>query len=273
MAATHTPSSSVLTVLGSGTSTGVPVIGCPCAVCRSRHPRNRRLRASVWFQTRGKSLLVDTSADFRQQALRARIPRLDAVLYTHPHADHAHGIDDVRAYNFLQKAAIPAYGNAWTHKELTEKFHYIFRTGSAQTEGGGLPQMELHLLDPQTPSFQAAGVEVIPIPLHHGKMESVGYRIDRVAYVTDCSYIPPQSLDRLKGLSTLVLDCVRLAPHKTHFNLDQALETVSQVRPRRTFLTHLNHEFDYPKWGSTSSSLKKLPKGVFLAYDGLKIRF
>jgi phosphoribosyl 1,2-cyclic phosphate phosphodiesterase len=261
-------SRNTLTVLGCGTSTGVPVIGCACVVCRSRHPRNHRLRASVWFQAQGKSILVDTSADFRQQALRAKIPGLDAILFTHPHADHVHGIDDVRAYNFLQKASIPAFGNEWTCTDLRSKFSYVFSPGALKTvEGGGIPQVNLQQFDATVASLDVAGVKVVPIALEHGSKQSVGYRIDSVAYVTDCSYIPPSSLDRLRDLSVLVLDCVRMAPHKTHFNLDRALETVEQVKPRRTYLTHLNHEFDYPKWQ------KRLPKGVALAYDGLKIRF
>ena len=241
------------------------MIGCTCSVCRSSDPRNHRLRASVWFEVRGKSLLIDTSSDFRQQALQAKIKRLDAVLFTHPHADHVHGIDDLRAFNFLQKKRIPAYGNRWTHEELTQKFPYIFKY--LNPEGGGIPQLNLQLIDAKTPFLKIAGIKVIPIQLEHGSHESVGYRIDQVAYVTDCSYITSQSLDRLRGLSVLVLDCVRLAPHRTHFNLDQALEVVAQLRPKKTYLTHLNHEFDYKKWS------KKLPKGVALAYDGLKIKW
>lgn len=252
-----------LTILGCGTSTGVPLITCQCSVCRSRHPRNKRLRASAWVQIQGKSLLIDTSPDLRQQALKNRIPRLDAILYTHPHADHTHGIDDIRSYNFSQNAAIPAFGNEWTVRELRAKFPYIFQSGPS--EGGGLPQMQLHQFDANVPQLDIVGIPVTPISLHHGSKESVGYRIKSVAYITDCSLIPSASLDRLTGLSVLVLDCLRLSPHGTHFNLDQALQTLEQVRPKKAYLTHLSHEFDYPKWS------KRLPKGVALAYDGLRI--
>jgi phosphoribosyl 1,2-cyclic phosphate phosphodiesterase len=259
-----------LTILGCGTSTGVPVITCRCPVCRSRHPRNKRLRASAWFQVGNKSLLVDTSVDLRQQALRHGISKVDAVLFTHPHADHTHGIDEIRAFNFNQKSSIPAYGNDWTCTELREKFPYIFAPGPV--EGGGIPQIDLRQFDPQAASLEIFGISVIPISLHHGSKESVGYRIDSVAYVTDCSYIEPQSLDRLTGLSVLVLDCLRLQPHGTHFNLDQALETVARLKPKKTFLTHLGHDFDYTKWTGRKNT-KKLPKGVSLAYDGLIIQF
>ena len=256
---------SSLTILGCGTSTGVPVITCRCAVCRSRHPRNKRLRASVLFQTRGKNILVDTSVDLRQQALRQKIARIDGILFTHPHADHTHGIDEVRAFNFAQKSSIPALGNAWTCQELRHKFPYIFKPGPV--EGGGIPQIDLEQFDAQKARLEIAGVPVVPISLHHGSKESVGYRIDSVAYITDCSYIDPQSLDRLVGLSVLVLDCLRIQPHGTHFNLDQALETVARLKPKKTFLTHLSHDFDYLKWNT------KLPKGVSLAYDGLIVHF
>jgi phosphoribosyl 1,2-cyclic phosphate phosphodiesterase len=208
--------------------------------------------------------LIDTSTDLRQQAIRAKIPRIDAVLYTHPHADHVHGIDELRSFNFIQKQAIPVYGNRWTYDELKGKFPYIFNP--APVEGGGIPQLLLNLINTQDPWFEVLGEKIIPISLSHGSKECVGYRIDSVAYITDCNYIPPESLRRLEGLSTLVLDCLRLAPHGTHFNLDQALDTVSKLKPKRTYLTHLGHEFDYSK-GS-----KKLPKGVSFAYDGLIIR-
>ena len=164
------------------------------------------------------------------------------------------------------RIAIPAFGNAWTCTELREKFPYIFEP--KPVEGGGIPQIDLHQFEAQTETLEVSNISVIPIALHHGSKESVGYRIDSVAYVTDCSYISTQSLDRLSGLSVLILDCLRLAPHGTHFNLDQALETVAQLKPKKTFLTHLGHDFDYPKW-----TTKKLPKGVSLAYDGLIVHF
>lgn len=256
----------ILTILGCGTSTGVPLINCSCKVCRSRNPKNNRTRASVWIRARGKSILIDTATDLRQQALREKIPRVDAVLYTHPHADHVHGIDELRSYNFIQRSAIPVYGNDWTAEELQAKFNYIFRP-AGKVEGGGIPQLLMNRIDAQSEYIELdGGLQVVPISLQHGSKECVGYRIDSVAYVTDCSYIPTQSLDRLRGLSVLVLDCLRIQPHGTHFNLEKALEIVSELRPKKTFLTHLGHDFDYSSWN------KKLPKGVQLAYDGLKIR-
>jgi phosphoribosyl 1,2-cyclic phosphate phosphodiesterase len=254
----------ILTILGCGTSSGVPFIHCKCSVCRSRNPKNKRLRASAWLQTHGKSFLIDTSTDLRQQALRAKIRRVDAVLYTHPHADHTHGIDELRSFNYIQKATIPVYGNSWTYHELKSKFPYIFRP--MPVEGGGIPQLQLNLIDTQAKFVSILGEKVIPLSLSHGSQECVGYRIDSLAYVTDCSFIPSTTLKRMQGLSVLILDCLRLAPHGTHFNLDQALDTVSQVQPKRTYLTHLGHEFDYAKWS------KKLPKGVSFAYDGLIIK-
>jgi phosphoribosyl 1,2-cyclic phosphate phosphodiesterase len=261
-ASRHTNS---LTILGSGTSAGVPFIGCNCRVCRSKDPKNKRTRASAWFQVNGKSIVIDTGPDFRQQALREKILKVDAVLYTHPHADHIHGIDDLRNYNYIQKQSIPVYGNDWVASELPSKFNYIFRPGPV--EGGGIPLLNFHRLDTSAETTQIAGVSVTLLPHQHGSKESLGYRIDSVAYVADCSYIPPTTLDRLRGLSVLVLDCVRLEPHRTHLNLERALELVAEVKPKKAYLTHLNHEFDDKVW------TRKLPKGVALAYDGLKIRF
>lgn len=257
----------MLTILGCGTSTGVPIPTCPCKVCRSRNPKNKRLRASAWLQAEGRSLLIDTGTDLRQQALRAGIPRIDAILYTHPHSDHTHGIDEIRAFNFTQQSAIPAFGNAWTCQELPARFPYIFKPGPV--EGGGIPLIELKELDPNAERLEIAGLEVVPLPLQHGSKESVGYRFESVAYVTDCSYIPELSLDRMRGVTTLVLDCIRPRPHRTHLALDQALEFISRVRPRKTYLTHLGHEFDYAEWGPGRKH--PLPRGVQLAYDGLRI--
>lgn len=255
-----------LTVLGSGTSSGVPLIGCKCSVCRSKNPQYKRTRASVWVQAHSKSFLIDTSTDLRLQALREKILRVDAVLYTHPHADHIYGIDDMRAFNFLQGAAIPIYGNRWTMDDLHRRFDYILNP-QGPSEGGGIARLVPHLFDAQEKSLDIQGVKVIPIALKHGSRECVAYRIGSVAYVTDCSYIPPQSLDRLRDLEVLVLDCLRVAPrHGTHFVLSDALDVVAQVRPKRTFFTHMGHEVDALKLG------KKLPRGVAFAYDGLKIQ-
>lgn len=257
--------SNLLTILGCGTSGGVPFIGCHCPVCRSKDPKNNRTRSSVWLQVNGKSFVIDTGPDFRQQALREKISHIDAVLYTHPHADHIHGIDELRSYNFIQKSTVPVYGNDWVCDELPIKFSYIFKPG--YVEGGGIPMLSLNRLDTTQKEVKISNIPVVLIPHQHGSKESLGYRIESVAYIADCSYIPETSLDRLRGLSVLVLDCLRLEPHRTHLNLDRALELVAELKPKKAYLTHLGHEFDYKKWE------KKLPKGVYLAYDGLKIRF
>lgn len=253
-----------LTILGCGTSTGVPLLFCDCAVCRSKNPKNHRLRTSAWLRADGKSVLIDTSTDLRQQALRARIPRLDAILFTHPHADHVSGLDEVRSFNFAQKEHIPAYGNAWTCRELRGRFPYIFKPDE-KAEGGGIPRIELHEFSTDSATFDAGGLSFIPISLNHGREECVGYRWGPLAYITDCQAIPSKSMGRLQGLEVLVLDCLRLKPHPTHLNLEQSLETIAKLKPKRTILTHLGHDFDYRTWS------KKLPKGTELAYDGLEI--
>ncbi len=252
-----------LTILGSGTSTGVPVITCSCSVCTSKSPRNKRLRASAWLEVDGKSILIDTSTDLRQQALRHKIQRVDAVLITHPHADHIMGLDELRAWNFAQKGRIPIYGNAWSERELRQKFEYIF--DPKPVEGGGIPLLDLHRFDPQDSHLEVCGLRFVPIALEHGSQECVAFRLGDLAYVTDCNRIPEESLKRLEGLDTLVLDCLRIKPHGTHFHLEKSLETVAHLKPRRTWLTHLGHELDYLEWKG------KLPKGVAFAYDGLKI--
>lgn len=265
-----------LMILGCGTSTGVPLLHCKCRVCRSKNPKNQRLRASAWVLHRGKHLLIDTSTDLRAQALRAKIPRLDAVLYTHPHADHVHGIDELRSFNFAQGGQrLPLFGNEWVERELTERFPYIFKP--RPVEGGGIPLLDFHLGDASQPSWDVAGIPVTPIPTRHGSQECVGFRFDSIAYVTDCSYIPPSSLERLRGVRTLVLDCLRLANHPTHFNLDQALQVVQEVGPKRTYLTHLGHDFDASTWVKQRRRLvssdvpDRVLKTVELAHDGLKL--
>lgn len=250
-----------VTVLGCGTSSGVPVIQCRCKVCKSRDKRNSRLRASIWIQTQGKSILVDTSTDLRQQALQNKIPRIDAVLFTHPHADHISGIDELRSFNFIQRSRIPAYANQWTSEELRTKYPYIFN--EFPYEGGGVPQLDLQTIDAAKGAIQVQGLDVLPLSVQHGSKECLGYRLGSFAYVTDCNLIPAHTLDRMRGLSLLILDCLRFEPHGTHFNLDQALAAIAEIRPKKTILTHLGHEFDYRQ------GKKMLPKSVHFAYDGL----
>ena len=258
-----------ITVLGSGTSTGVPYIHCSCQVCRSRNPKNNRLRASLWIEVwlpgsqHPKSLLIDVSPDFRQQALREKIPRIDAILFTHPHADHVGGLDEIRSYNFVQKEIIPAYGHAWTMKELPTRFPYIFN--GVKAEGGGVAQISLHEFNLDSPSFTAAGVEVIPVTLDHGSQKVAGFRIGNFAYLTDCHAIPEPSFSRLRNLDVLILDCLRLSKHNTHLNFEESQNYSLKISAKKTIFTHMSHDFDYVSFS------KKLPKNQALAYDGMTI--
>lgn len=207
--------------------------------------------------------MIDTSTDLRQQAIRFGVDRIDAIFFTHPHADHVAGIDEVRSFNMKQGDSIPAYANQWTESELKKRFSYIFSPG--KVEGGGIPQITLTRILKTTKSIKFNGVEVIPVRVKHGSKWVLGYRFDSIAYVTDCSYIPSESLSLLRELDVLVLDCLRLAPHRTHLNLEKALEVINVLTPRRTILTHLGHDFDYQTWK------RKLPKNVELAFDGMVI--
>ena len=259
-----------VTILGCGTSTGVPLLQCRCAVCTSSDPRNHRLRASIYVEIAGKKILIDTSTDLRQQALRHDLSRVDAILFTHPHADHSAGIDEIRSFNFLQREKIPAYGNEWTVRELTTRYPYLFAP-TEPAQGGGVAGIDLHLIDAATDSLDILGLTVVPVSVSHGREEVVGYRFGRFAYLTDCSSIPLKSRERLMNLDVLVLDCLRLAQHGTHFNLEQALEVVSELRPGRTVLTHLGHDFEYVEWTRQGPGAK-LPESVTLAFDGMVIR-
>jgi phosphoribosyl 1,2-cyclic phosphate phosphodiesterase len=251
-----------VTVLGCGSSSGVPMIGCTCCVCVSEHPENQRFRSSVWVRSHEKSFLIDSSPDLRIQALHHHILKIDAVLITHPHADHIYGMDELRRFNQLQKKEIPVYANAWTSSGLEKKFDYIFQRSELR-EGRSIPLLSLHPFVSEDSSIEIQGLSWIPLPVQHGSETCIGYRLGSFAYVTDCHLIPPSTLKRMEGLDTLILDCLRLEPHRTHLHLQKALEIISELQPKKAYLTHLGHEIDYHR------DQKLLPSQVFFAYDGL----
>jgi phosphoribosyl 1,2-cyclic phosphate phosphodiesterase len=248
-----------LTILGSATSMGVPVIGCDCPVCTSADPRDRRTRTSAFFQEGDRCLLIDTSTDFRFQALQSNLSRVDAVLLTHAHADHISGLDDLRVFNFRQRGFIPVYGTPETIEQIQIRFNYIFQDTQI---GGGKPLIELLPIDAP---FEAAGFSVTPIPMMHGEMEVLGFRVGNAAYCTDVSRIPDASMALLNGLDVLVIDALRRSEHPTHFSLDQALDIIQKVKPKKAYLTHLTHGYMH------AELLEELPKPVEPAYDGLVI--
>ena len=247
-----------VTFLGTGTSHGVPVIACQCAVCRSDEPKNHRTRPSILLTLGDKHILVDTTPELRVQALRHKVNRVDAILFTHAHADHLHGLDDVRAYSAAQGRPITCYGSRATLERILITFSYAFELKHL---GGGIPQIELAPIDGV---FSLFGTEIIPVDLLHGKTEVLGFRIGNFAYATDCNFIPPASLEMLKGLDVLVLDALRWSPpHPTHFTIPEALEIVEYLQPKQTYFTHLTHDVEH------HSTDAHLPKNVQLAYDGL----
>ncbi len=248
-----------VTLLGTGTSHGVPCIACNCAVCNSEDPRNQRHRCSVLLQHAGRNLLIDTATEFRMQAIRAGMTHLDAILFTHSHADHISGLDDVRSFSERQGAPIPCYGTADCLEDIRRRFDYIFKETQL---GGGKPRLEMHPIEGPLDIF---GLEVIPVPVYHGQLTVLGYRFGRVAYVTDCNQIPESSMELLQGLDLLILDALRWRPHPTHFTVDQSLEVIARLQPARSYLTHLTHDLDYAATNAV------LPPGVELAYDGLTL--
>ncbi len=249
----------VLEFLGTGTSTGVPVAGCGCPRCRSRDPKDTRWRASVLLRNGRKNLVIDTGPEFRLQCLRARINRLDAVLLTHNHVDHLYGLDDVRPYSAFRGKTLPVWGSGHTLAAVRKKFDYIW---SAMQIGGGLPDISLH--EAAAP-FVAAGLDVTPLPILHGKLPILGYRIGDLAYMTDVSSIPDETLPLLQNLGTMVLSCVRRSPHPTHLNVAGVKRLHKQIRPGRTCLTHLTHYFTHRELAAL------FPPSIAPAYDGLRI--
>lgn len=245
--------------LGTGTSQGVPIIGCDCPVCTSDDPRNHRARPSVWIEYGGKHVVIDTPAEFRLQAIRFGLPRLDALLYTHAHADHVFGIDDIRRFNQMQREVIPLYASETTLNGLTQMAGYIF---DRTIESWALPKADPIVIDGP---FELFGKSVEPLLVWHGRLPVTAFRLGTFAYVTDCNEIPPETMERLQGLDLLVLDALRHRPHPTHLSIEEALEVVRATRPKRALFTHLSHEVDH------ETTERSLPEGVGLAYDGLAV--
>lgn len=246
-----------VTLLGTGTSTGVPVIACRCPVCTSTDPRNRRLRPAALLELPAGTALIDTPTDLRQQALAYAVERVDAVLYTHAHADHILGLDELRVFNFRQGAAIPCYGPASALAGIRRAFAYAFEPGQ---EGGGKPQVELV---PVEGPLELLGARVVPVPVRHGSLEVYGYRIGGFAYVTDVNFIPEESFALLAGVEVLVLGALRYRPHTTHFSFEEAFVAAARIGAQRTLLTHIAHDVDH------GAPAVPLPPGVEIAHDGL----
>nr|WP_320115211.1 GPMC system MBL fold metallohydrolase [uncultured Desulfuromonas sp.] len=247
-----------ITILGSGTSSGVPVIGCNCPVCRSLDARNTRMRCSALLAWGDYRVLIDTATDLRQQALIYQMDRVDAVLYTHCHADHVNGIDDLRCFNALSGKDIPVYGASWMIAQLQHSFSYVFRPQNS----GFRPR-----LTPKVVSgpFELFGRQVVPVTLRHGRDDVIGYRIGPLAYLTDCSEVSPAAREQLLGLEVLVIDGLRFRPHPTHFTIAEAIEMAQLLEAKRVILTHLSHDVDYVR------DSRQLPDHVEFAYDGLSV--
>ncbi|MCA8986093.1 MAG: MBL fold metallo-hydrolase [Planctomycetaceae bacterium] len=252
-----------LIVLGSGTSHGVPLLGCRCPVCRSTNPLNTRTRSSILIQAPTGNFLVDTTPEMRIQLLREKIELVHAVLYTHSHADHIFGMDDLRQFGHLLDRDIPLYCEPLVESQLRAAFSYAFQPPELITRRGAVPRLDIRSigLDP----FDLHGIRIQPLRLMHGKLPILGYRIGNIAYCTDVSEIPAETWPLMEGLDVLIIDALRFRAHPTHFNLRQAVEVSERLRPRKTYFTHIAHDLDHDLVDS------RLPAGMRLAYDGLRI--
>lgn len=249
-----------LTFLGTGTSQGVPMIGCGCKVCSSTDPRDKRLRASVYVEHEGLRILVDAGPDFRQQMLREGISGVDAILLTHNHKDHTGGLDDIRAFNYIEKKATQIYCEKYVEDSLRMEYSYAF----AENKYPGAPDWDVHLIDDNP--FSINGVEIIPIRGKHFRLPVLGYRFGNIAYCTDMNHIPEEEFEKLRGLEHFVINCVRRGRHISHFSLEGAIEVAARVGARHTWLTHLSHQL--PVYEELSA---ELPENIHPAYDGLEI--
>ncbi len=250
-----------ITFLGTGTSQGVPFIGCDCPVCTSADKRNDRLRTAVWIDTPEASVVIDSGPDFRQQMLRYNVRRLDAIVFTHGHKDHVAGMDDVRAYNFHDKKAMNVYADLNTQEVLKREFQYVFQ----ELNYPGIPQVDLNTINGDN-SFNINGLKFNPIKVLHYKMEVLGFRIGDFTYITDANYISPEQLDKAKGSKVLVLNALRHEAHPSHFTLKEAIEVATSVGAENTYFTHISHQL-----GLHDEIETTLPQGMHLAYDGLTL--
>ena len=249
-----------VTFLGTGTSQGVPVIGCDCQVCCSLDYRDKRLRSSVHLDIDGLSFVIDTGPDFRQQMLRENINRLDAVILTHAHRDHTSGLDDVRAYNFLQSMNMPVYGTTETLNQVMTDFAYIFGPDNYP----GLPRLDLRTITENT--FTINNIRITPLPILHLKLPVLGFRVGNFSYITDANFIPDATYEKLKGTKVLVINALQREHHISHFNLNEAVDIVKKINPQKAYFTHISH-----KMGLHAEVSKELPENILLAVDGLQV--
>lgn len=249
-----------VTFLGTGTSQGVPVIGCQCDVCTSVDYKDNRLRSSIYVAIEDVHIVVDTGPDFRQQMLRERINHLDAVLFTHAHKDHTAGLDDIRSYNFKQQQDIPVYGRSEVLSQIKQEFSYIF----SEVKYPGIPRVELNTLTNKP--FEVKGQTITPIEVMHHKLPVFGFRFGDFTYITDANYISEEEKDKVRGSKVIVLNALQKEDHISHFTLDQALELLDELKPEKAYLTHISH-----KLGSHFEVSKELPENVALAWDGLQL--
>ncbi len=251
-----------ITFLGTGTSLGVPIIGCDCAVCRSADPHDKRTRSSLLIETQGRTFVIDTGPDFRSQCLINNVRHIDAVLITHPHRDHLAGLDDIRPFCYLQRQDIPVYGSKLSCDAIRHDYSYCF----ANPKYPGVPDIELHEIADQP--FRVCGVEFVPFTVMHAKMAVTGYRTGDFTYITDASLIPGESIDKIRGTKHLVVNALRIEPpHPSHFTLPQALDFIAETAPDEAYITHIGHAIGHKQ------AQAALPPNVHLAYDGLTLEF
>lgn len=249
-----------LCFLGTGTSQGVPVIACHCEVCRSTDKRDKRLRTSIFVSYEGKQFVIDTGPDFRQQMLREKIEHLDFVLLTHEHKDHVAGLDDIRSFNFSQHSDMDVFGNERTCEAVANEFFYAFE----KNKYPGVPRIKLHSVCDE--AFEIKGIRIQPVQVLHFKMNILGYRIGKMAYITDASFLAERELKKLKGLKVLIINALRKEKHYSHFNLEEALQVIDKVQADKAYLTHISHTM-----GLYKKIQPELPENVYLAYDGLRV--